>query len=71
VLLLSDCVHNAGPDPRAAAGRLPRLDVLFDVRGERDSDLARGLARVGRGMVAPIRDHRQVAPALERIFGDG
>jgi hypothetical protein len=28
VLLLSDCVHNAGPDPRPLATRLPRLDVL-------------------------------------------
>ena len=28
VLLLSDCVHNAGPDPRPLAARLPRLDVL-------------------------------------------
>src|SRR5699024_8080234 len=31
VLLLSDCVHNAGPDPRPAAARLSRLDVLLDV----------------------------------------
>ena len=30
VLLLSDCVHNAGPDPRTAAARLPRVDVLLD-----------------------------------------
>ena len=30
VLLLSDCVHNAGPDPRPFAARLPRLDVLLD-----------------------------------------
>ena len=28
VVLLSDCVHNAGPDPRPFAARLPRLDVL-------------------------------------------
>src|SRR5690606_19967595 len=30
VVLLSDCVHNAGPDPRPTAARLPRLDVLLD-----------------------------------------
>jgi Mg-chelatase subunit ChlD len=69
VLLLSDCVHNAGPDPRAIAAQLPRLDVLFDVSGEKDEELARDLARLGRGIVAPIRDHRDVAPALTRALG--
>ena len=49
VLLLSDCVHNAGPDPRPAAARLPRLDVLLDTSGEDDVDLGRDLARAGRG----------------------
>lgn len=68
VLLLSDCVHNAGPDPRGAAARLPRLDVLFEVGGERDSDLALGMATLGRGTVRPIRSHRDVAPALGEIF---
>lgn len=68
VLLLSDCVHNAGPDPRGSAARLPRLDVLFDAAGECDPELARDLARGGRGMAAPIRDHRDVAPALARIL---
>ena len=64
VLLLSDCVHNAGPDPREHAAALPRLDLLFDVEGERDSALAADLARLGRGLVRPIRGHRDVAPAL-------
>jgi Mg-chelatase subunit ChlD len=68
VLLLSDCVHNAGPDPRPAAARLPRLDVLLDVAGERDLELARQLARLGRGRLAPIRGHRDVAPALSEMF---
>jgi hypothetical protein len=49
VLLLSDCVHNAGPDPRPPAARLPRLDVLLDTSGEQDEELARELARRGRG----------------------
>ena len=44
-MLLSDCVHNAGPDPRPFAARLPRLDVLLDVSGEQDLELARDLAR--------------------------
>ncbi len=69
VLLLSDCVHNAGPDPIAAAAALPRLDILFDIGGERDSELAAGLAKAGRGIVSPIVDHRDVAPALTEILG--
>lgn len=69
VLLLSDCVHNAGPDPRPAAARLPRLDVLFDVTGEQDADLARDLAAAGRGRLARIRTYRDVPPALTGAFG--
>lgn len=68
VLLLSDCVHNAGPDPRGTAALLPRLDVLVDTSGEHDLALARDLARMGRGRVAAVRDHRQVAPAVSRFF---
>ncbi|HEU0103696.1 MAG TPA: VWA domain-containing protein [Mycobacteriales bacterium] len=68
VVLLSDCVHNAGPDPREAAARLPRLDVLVDVSGENDVPLARDLARAGRGRLARVRTHRDVAPALGRLF---
>jgi Mg-chelatase subunit ChlD len=68
VLLLSDCVHNAGADPRVAAARLVRLDVLLDTSGEHDPDLARDLARVGRGRLARIRGHRDVAPAVARLF---
>nr|WP_156524233.1 vWA domain-containing protein [Gordonia sp. LAM0048] len=68
VILLSDCVHNAGPDPRDAAGRLPRLDVLFDISGEHDAELAQDLALIGRGRCRPIRDHHDVVPALQAIF---
>jgi Mg-chelatase subunit ChlD len=68
VLLLSDCVHNAGPDPRPLAARLPRLEVLLDVSGERDPDLARDLARLGHGRLRMIRTYRDVAPALSEIF---
>ncbi|MDM7490310.1 VWA domain-containing protein [Rhodococcus sp. CSLK01-03] len=69
VLLLSDCVHNAGPDPRTAAARLPRLDVLADISGEHDLLTARDLARAGRGLALPIRRHRDVAAAISREFG--
>jgi Mg-chelatase subunit ChlD len=68
VILLSDAVHNAGPDPRPPAARLPRLDVLLDVTGEHDVELARELAAAGRGRVCRIRTHRDVAPALSELF---
>lgn len=68
VILLSDCVHNAGPDPRIAAARLPRLDVLIDVSGEKDVDLGRDLAAAGHGTAHIVRTFRDVAPALSRIF---
>ncbi|MGY2064148.1 vWA domain-containing protein [Blastococcus sp. SYSU DS0619] len=68
VLLLSDCVHNAGPDPRPTAARLPRLDVLLDVSGEHDVELGRDLARAGRGRARLVRDHRDVPGALAAVF---
>lgn len=68
VVLLSDCVHNAGPDPRDAAARLPRLDVLIDVSGEQDAELGRELAAIGRGGAREIRGYRDVAPALSGLF---
>ena len=67
-LLLSDCVHNAGPDPRPFAARLPRLDILLDTTGEQDPELARDLARLGRGRLRQVRTHRDVAPALSDFF---
>jgi Mg-chelatase subunit ChlD len=68
VLLLSDCVHNAGPDPRLTAARLPRLDVLLDSSAEQDMELGRDLARLGRGQCRPVREAKDVAPALAGIF---
>ena len=68
VVLLSDCVHNAGPDPRPLAARLPRLDVLLDTSGEQDEELARELARLGRGRLRLIRSYTDVAPALSAVF---
>ena len=69
VVLLSDCVHNAGPDPREIAARLPRLDVLIDMSGEKDIELGRDLARIGRGRAKLVRTYRDVAPALGVLFG--
>ncbi len=68
VVLLSDCVHNAGPDPRPVAARLPRLDVLLDVTGEHDLELGRELAAAGHGRLRQIRTYRDVAPALAAVF---
>jgi Mg-chelatase subunit ChlD len=68
VILLSDCVHNAGPDPRTAAARLPRLDVLLDVTGEHDLDLGRQLTRAGHGRLRRTRHHRDVASGLTALF---
>jgi Mg-chelatase subunit ChlD len=68
VLMLSDCVHNAGPDPRPLAARLPRLDVLLDATGEKDVELGRELAAKGRGVCRVIHGHRDVAPAISEIF---
>lgn len=69
VILLSDCVHNAGPDPRPLAAKLPRLDVLLDTSGEKDIDLGRQLAAQGGGTCRIIRSHRDVAPAITQVFG--
>ncbi len=68
VVLLSDCVHNAGPDPRMEAARLPRLDLLLDVTGEHDTELARELAMAGHGRLFLTRTDRDVAPALSEAF---
>jgi len=48
-------MHSVGSDPRSEAARLPRLDVLSDVSGEQDVDLARKLARTGHGKLTRIR----------------
>jgi Mg-chelatase subunit ChlD len=68
VLLLSDCVHNAGPDPRPDASRLPRLDVLLDTSGEMDAELAGELARAGHGRLVRLAGYRDVAPAVSELF---
>ena len=68
-ILLSDVVHNAGPDPRDIARRFPGLHVLLETDGEHDAELAGELAVLGRGRLAAVRGHRDVAPALNRMLG--
>lgn len=67
-LLLTDAVHNAGPDPRTVARRFGELHVLLSTDGEHDAPLAADLARLGRGRWARLATHRDVAPALNRIL---
>ena len=67
-VLLTDAVHNAGPDPRPLARRFPELHVLLQTDGEHDTPLAADLARLGHGHLAPVHTHRDVAPALNRLF---
>jgi Mg-chelatase subunit ChlD len=67
-ILLSDAVHNAGPDPRVAAAALPRLHVLLEADGEHDLELATDLARLGGGRLAPVRTAGDVAAALNSLF---
>ncbi len=38
-VLLTDAVHNAGPDPRLIARRFPELHVLLETDGEHDAPL--------------------------------
>ncbi|GJF01123.1 vWA domain-containing protein [Pseudonocardia sp. D17] len=70
IVLLSDAVHNAGPDPRIAAARCGELHVMLESDGEHDADLAVDLARLGRGRLAPVATHRDVAPALNHLLID-
>lgn len=67
-ILLTDAVHNAGPDPRLVARRFGELHVLLQVDGEHDAALGVDIARLGRGRMVPIRTHRDVAPALNRVL---
>jgi Mg-chelatase subunit ChlD len=67
-VILSDCVHNAGPDPRDVVGRLPRLHVLLEDVGEHDAWMGRELARLGGGRMARVRGYRDVAPAMNILL---
>jgi Mg-chelatase subunit ChlD len=67
-ILLSDAVHNAGPDPRQIARQFPELHVLLQTDGEHDIPLGRDIARLGHGRFALVPTHRDVAPALNRML---
>jgi Mg-chelatase subunit ChlD len=67
-IMLTDAVHNAGPDPRVLARRFPALHVLLETDGEHDLPLGRDIASLGHGTLTRIATHRDVAPALNRIL---
>jgi len=56
-LLISDGVYTAGGDPTAEAGRFPRLHVLLTEDYTMDLELARRIARVGRGSVFTVKGY--------------
>ena len=56
-ILLTDAVHNAGPDPRDLARRFPELHVLLEIDGEHDLSLGRDLARLGHGTLTSMHSH--------------
>lgn len=67
-ILLTDAVHNSGPDPREFARRFGELHVLLETDGEHDLPLGRDLARLGGGVLHSVQTHRDVAPALNMIL---
>lgn len=69
IVLLSDCVHNAGPDPRNAARAAPTTHVLLERTGEHDAWLAQRIARAGGGRYRTVTTIHEVAPALDTLLG--
>jgi Mg-chelatase subunit ChlD len=70
IVLLSDCVHNAGPDPRSMARRAPTTHVLLEQTGEHDAWLGERIARAGGGRYRSISELHEVAPALSFLLAD-
>ena len=69
IVLLSDCVHNAGADPRNAARSAPTTHVLLERTGEHDAWLGQRIARAGGGRYRPVTTIGEVAPALDALLG--
>jgi Mg-chelatase subunit ChlD len=70
IVVLSDCVHNAGADPRIAARTAPTTHVLLERTGEHDAWLGERIARVGGGRYRAVSSLGEVAPALAALLGD-
>jgi Mg-chelatase subunit ChlD len=69
IVLLSDCVHNAGPDPRTAARTAPPTHVLLERLGEHDAWLGRHIAVASGGRFHGVSDLREVPEALAVLLG--
>jgi Mg-chelatase subunit ChlD len=67
-VLLSDCLHTRGLDPRAPAGALDCLHVLgtSDAADSRDAGVA--LARRGRGRYLPATTAAELTVSLQRAL---
>ncbi len=70
IVVLSDCVHNAGPDPRDAARLAPTTHVLLEATGEHDAWLGERIAGVGGGRIRTVTRLRDVAPALTALLAE-
>lgn len=70
IILLSDCVHNAGPDPRPLVVGGPRVDVLLDDSEEHDERVGRDLARATGGHFRKVATSAQVPATLAELFRD-
>jgi magnesium chelatase subunit D len=68
VLLLSDCVHTRGLDPRAAAGALDCLHVLGTSDRPEARDAGVALARRGRGRYLPATTATELTVSLQRAL---
>ncbi len=73
VVLLSDCLATAGPDPAEALTGIDRLDVLCPVPADRDPEpgslpAAQRLARLGGGLSRPVRALADVPAALTALL---
>lgn len=70
IVMLTDAVHNAGPDPRTVVTGGPRVDVLLDTSEEHDARIARDISRLGGGRCEPVATASDIPAALARIFHD-
>jgi magnesium chelatase subunit D len=72
-VLLSDCLSTAGGDPATALAGIDRLDVLCPLPAGTDPDpaslaAAGRLARLGGGIMVPVRTLTEVPAALTRLL---
>jgi Mg-chelatase subunit ChlD len=70
VVLFSDCVHNAGPDPVTAARLAPRIHVLLERTGEHDEWLANAIAKAAGGRIRSATNVAETAVGLSALLAD-